>query len=159
MKDWQAVKEAYEFSGEPLRAIGETHGVSHTAIRKRAAAEGWQRQRAEIVAVASRKPMETDETRGPITSPVNLLRCPRCKGPGSEIWFSFSDKRVICRPCGVHFLADSDPHFRRIGAGDQHLRNLRALEKMEEVVGIPSYLCRPRERQLGPDPKPKAYEL
>jgi hypothetical protein len=41
--DWEAVEREYRAGVVSLREIGRAHGVSDTAIRKRAAAEGWVR--------------------------------------------------------------------------------------------------------------------
>jgi hypothetical protein len=41
--DWEAVERDYRADQISLRAIGAKHGVSDTAIRKRAKAEGWKR--------------------------------------------------------------------------------------------------------------------
>lgn len=42
--DWERVRAAYEVGGPAasFRALGEKFGVSHTAVRKRADAEGWK---------------------------------------------------------------------------------------------------------------------
>jgi hypothetical protein len=41
--DWQAIRAQYEAGGEAgtCRALARRHGLSHTAIAKRARAEGW----------------------------------------------------------------------------------------------------------------------
>lgn len=42
--DWERVRAAFEVGGPSasFRALGEKFGVSHTAVRKRADAEGWK---------------------------------------------------------------------------------------------------------------------
>jgi hypothetical protein len=42
--EWRAIRAVYEANGISIRAIGRQHGISHEAIRQRAAAEGWTRQ-------------------------------------------------------------------------------------------------------------------
>ena len=39
--DWVRIRAEYEAGGTSIRAIGKANGVSHTAIRKKAAADGW----------------------------------------------------------------------------------------------------------------------
>ncbi|WP_456281610.1 hypothetical protein M1D55_19400 [Cupriavidus sp. JZ107] len=41
--DWVAVEAAYRAGTEPVTAIAAKHGISHTAINKRAKAQGWIR--------------------------------------------------------------------------------------------------------------------
>ena len=51
--DWQSVEDAYR-SGTTLRTIGALHGISHTAVKKRAVAEGWSRDLSAQVRAATR---------------------------------------------------------------------------------------------------------
>lgn len=41
--DWVAVEAAYRAGIEPVTAIAAKHGISHTAVNKRAKANGWIR--------------------------------------------------------------------------------------------------------------------
>lgn len=41
--DWVAIEAAYRAGVEPVTAIAAKHGISHTAINKRAKAKGWVR--------------------------------------------------------------------------------------------------------------------
>ncbi|WP_211633384.1 hypothetical protein [Paraburkholderia nemoris] len=41
--DWVAIEAAYRAGVEPVTAIAAKHGISHTAINKRAKAHGWVR--------------------------------------------------------------------------------------------------------------------
>lgn len=52
--DWEAVEAAYRAGSLSVRAIGEAHGVTHVAIGKRAAKEGWQRDLSEKVRAATK---------------------------------------------------------------------------------------------------------
>ena len=47
--DWEAIEAAYRANIVSIRAIAAAHGVSDTAIHKRAKAEGWQRDLSEKV--------------------------------------------------------------------------------------------------------------
>lgn len=72
--DWEAVERAYRAGLKSLREIGLEHGVSHAAIRKRAARDGWDRDlsakikakadalvsRAEVSSEVSTERAETD---------------------------------------------------------------------------------------------------
>ena len=41
--DWEAIERAYRAGLKSIREVAEIHGVSDTAIRKKAAAHGWNR--------------------------------------------------------------------------------------------------------------------
>lgn len=41
--DWEAIEFDYRAGIKPLRMIGEEHGITHGAIRKRAQRDGWTR--------------------------------------------------------------------------------------------------------------------
>ncbi|MFC4431617.1 hypothetical protein [Cupriavidus respiraculi] len=41
--DWVAVEAAYRAGTEPVTAIAAKHGISHTAVNKRAKTQGWIR--------------------------------------------------------------------------------------------------------------------
>jgi hypothetical protein len=71
--DWQAIEREYRAGQLSDREISRQHGVSHTAIQKRAKAEGWVKDLAEAVRqtaaaklvaseVASGNPREAVET-------------------------------------------------------------------------------------------------
>ena len=44
--DWEAVEREYRAGQLSNRMIAEKHGISDTAIRKRAKRDGWERERA-----------------------------------------------------------------------------------------------------------------
>jgi len=44
--DWEQVQQEYEAGEKSLRQIGRDHGITHTAVRKRAKAENWQEREA-----------------------------------------------------------------------------------------------------------------
>jgi hypothetical protein len=47
--DWEAIEREYRAGQLSVREIAQQHGVSHTAINKRAKAEGWLRNLAQKV--------------------------------------------------------------------------------------------------------------
>lgn len=53
--DWEAIEREYRAGQLSLREIGRTYGVTDTAIRKKAKAEGWERALAEKVREAVRE--------------------------------------------------------------------------------------------------------
>jgi hypothetical protein len=61
--DWPAIRGDYERTAAPLRVIGAHHGVSHTAIRKRAAAEGWTRGAAPAMQGGAKAAFPSNEDR------------------------------------------------------------------------------------------------
>ena len=52
--DWEAIERAYRAGSLSIRNIADQHGVSDTAIRKRATKHGWQRDLTEQVQKAAR---------------------------------------------------------------------------------------------------------
>ena len=65
MNDWDGIEQAFRFSSKSNRAIAKEFGVSEGAIRKRAAAEGWEKG----VAAGVRQPRPELEDAGR-TSPA-----------------------------------------------------------------------------------------
>ncbi|GJE00568.1 hypothetical protein [Methylobacterium isbiliense] len=53
--DWEAIEAEYRAGQLSLREIAKRHGISDTAIRKRAKAEGWTRALADKVREAVRE--------------------------------------------------------------------------------------------------------
>lgn len=56
--DWEAIKRAYCSTLDSVRQVARAHNISHTAIAKKAAAEGWQRpeKTASLAAATGSKP-------------------------------------------------------------------------------------------------------
>lgn len=52
--DWEAIESAFRAGSLSVRAIAETHGITHAAISKRAKKEGWQRDLTEKVRSAAK---------------------------------------------------------------------------------------------------------
>lgn len=50
--DWEAVGIEYRAGILTTSAIGKSHGISHTAVQKRAKAEGWTRDLSKRIAAA-----------------------------------------------------------------------------------------------------------
>jgi hypothetical protein len=53
--DWEAIEKEYRAGQLSVREIARQHGVSETAIRKRAKADGWERALADKVREAVRE--------------------------------------------------------------------------------------------------------
>lgn len=51
--DWEGIKRAYCGTLDSVRQIARAHGISHTAIAKKAAAEEWQRPEKAAASVAA----------------------------------------------------------------------------------------------------------
>ncbi|MFP4104830.1 MAG: hypothetical protein ACLFVU_01975 [Phycisphaerae bacterium] len=62
--DWEAIERAYRAGSLSIRNIADQHGVSDTAIRKRATKHGWQRDLTEKVQKAARDKLVRREVRG-----------------------------------------------------------------------------------------------
>lgn len=61
--DWEAIERAYRAGVLSLRAIAKPHGISETAIRKRAEKEGWERDLSAKVAEKVRSELVRSEVR------------------------------------------------------------------------------------------------
>lgn len=59
--DWEAVEREYRAGVKTLRQIGDEHGCSHTAIRKRADAEGWVRDLSDRIKAKAAEIVSKDE--------------------------------------------------------------------------------------------------
>lgn len=68
--DWEAIEREFRAGQLSIRAIASAHGVTDTAIRKKAKAEGWQRSLANKVREAVReKLVRTDGSQDGSQSP------------------------------------------------------------------------------------------
>lgn len=61
--DWEAIESAYRAGSLSIREIASKHGVSDTAIRKRASSYGWQRDLTDKVKKATRNKLVCSEVR------------------------------------------------------------------------------------------------
>ena len=60
--DWEAIERAYRAGSLSVRAIGESQGVNHATILKRAKKEGWARDLTEQVRIATKQKVTTSVT-------------------------------------------------------------------------------------------------
>lgn len=60
--DWEAIERAYRAGSLSVRAIGESQGVNHATILKRAKKEGWTRDLTEQVRIATKQKVTTSVT-------------------------------------------------------------------------------------------------
>ena len=67
--DWEAIERAYRAGSLSVRAIGESQGVNHATILKRAKKEGWARDLTEQVRIATKQKVTTSVTRTSNQSP------------------------------------------------------------------------------------------
>ncbi|MBG8559153.1 MULTISPECIES: hypothetical protein [Pseudomonas] len=68
--DWEAIERAYRAGSLSVRAIGESQGVNHATILKRAKKEGWARDLTEQVRIATKQKVTTSVTGASNQSPV-----------------------------------------------------------------------------------------
>ncbi|PHM46001.1 phage protein [Xenorhabdus mauleonii] len=61
--DWEAIESAYRAGSLSIREIAAKHGVSDTAVRKRANLHGWQRDLTDKVKKATRTKLVHSEVR------------------------------------------------------------------------------------------------
>lgn len=61
--DWEAIERAFRAGVLSIRTIADRHGVSDTAIRKRAKAGGWERDLSEQVRKEVRNKLVRGEVR------------------------------------------------------------------------------------------------
>ncbi|WP_313203366.1 hypothetical protein [Pseudomonas sp.] len=67
--DWEAIERAYRAGSLSVRAIGESQGVNHATILKRAKKEGWVRDLTEQVRIATKQKVTTSVTSTSNQSP------------------------------------------------------------------------------------------
>lgn len=60
--DWEAIERAYRAGSLSVRAIGESHGVNHATILKRAKKEDWKRDLTDQVRAATKQKVTTAVT-------------------------------------------------------------------------------------------------
>ncbi|KNH48352.1 hypothetical protein [Pseudomonas lini] len=60
--DWEAIERAYRAGLLSVRAIGESHGVNHATILKRAKKEDWKRDLTDQVRAATKQKVTTAVT-------------------------------------------------------------------------------------------------
>ncbi|RTX19031.1 hypothetical protein DZA16_02685 [Pseudomonas aeruginosa] len=63
--DWESIERAYRAGALSIRTIADRHGVSDTAIRKKAKALGWERDLSEQVRKEVRNKLVRGEVRDP----------------------------------------------------------------------------------------------
>lgn len=61
--DWESIERAYRAGALSIRTIADRHGVSDTAIRKRAKSGGWERDLSEQVRKEVRNKLVRGEVR------------------------------------------------------------------------------------------------
>jgi len=61
--DWEAIESAYRAGSLSIRNIADKHGISDTAIRKKAAQQGWQRDLTKKVKDATNAKLVRAEVR------------------------------------------------------------------------------------------------
>lgn len=61
--DWEAIERAFRAGALSIRTIADRHGISDTAIRKRAKAHGWERDLSEQVRKEVRNKLVRGEVR------------------------------------------------------------------------------------------------
>jgi hypothetical protein len=61
--DWEAMETEYRAGAKTLRAIAADHGVTEGAIRKRAKAEGWERDLSEKIRRSTNAALVRSEVR------------------------------------------------------------------------------------------------
>lgn len=64
--DWEAVERDYRAGSKTLRQIGEEHGCSHVAVKKRAEREGWTRD----LSVRIKEAADAKVTKAEVTKEV-----------------------------------------------------------------------------------------
>ncbi len=68
--DWEAIESAFRAGSLSVRAISEVHGISHTAIAKRAKKEGWQRDLTDKVRAAAKAKVAKSVSNSGFQSPL-----------------------------------------------------------------------------------------
>lgn len=78
--DWEAVEREYRVGQLSNRMIAEKHGISDTAIRKRAKAQGWSKDLTEKVRQEVRSQLVRAEVRTPSVSDREVIEVAAATG-------------------------------------------------------------------------------
>lgn len=78
--DWEAVEREYRAGQLSNRMIAEKHGISDTAIRKRAKAQGWSKDLTEKVRQEVRSQLVRAEVRTPRVSDREVIEVAAATG-------------------------------------------------------------------------------
>ena len=78
--DWEAAERDFRVGQLSNRMIAEKHGVSETAIRKRAKAHGWSKDLTEKVRQEVRNQLVRTEVRTPIASDREVVEVAAATG-------------------------------------------------------------------------------
>ena len=78
--DWEAVEREYRAGQLSNRMIAEKHGISDTAIRKRAKAQGWSKDLTEKVRQEVRSQLVRAEVRTPSVSDREVIEVAAATG-------------------------------------------------------------------------------
>lgn len=154
--DWEVIKRAYCSTLESVRQIARTHGISHTAIAKRAATEEWQRPEKAVPHAA-----HTDSKASPAKKPRPAHQKPTSSIPvqaatteSERVTFSpelcdtictalaeGQSLRFICQQPGMPHIATvmrwlSDPEKRDFCEQYARAREAQAETLAEELLAI-----------------------
>ena len=78
--DWEAVEREYRAGQLSNRMIAEKHGISDTAIRKRAKAQGWSKDLSDKVRQEVRSQLVRAEVRTPSVSDREVIEVAAATG-------------------------------------------------------------------------------
>lgn len=78
--DWEAIAREYRAGQVSVRAIGNLYGVSHTAIAKKAKAEGWSRDLACEVRSAVNNKLVSKEVANPNANADEIIEAAAARG-------------------------------------------------------------------------------
>src|SRR5690606_34030312 len=75
--DWEAIERAYRAGSLSVRAIGDSQGVNHATILKRAKKEGWSRDFTDQVRTATKqkvsKAVTIDGNHAPLVTDAEII--------------------------------------------------------------------------------------
>ncbi len=154
--DWEAIKRAYCSTLDSVRQIARAHGISHTAVAKRAAAEEWQRpKKAASQATATDSKPSPAKKQSPAHAQPALITPAEGAATGPER-STFSQElcdaictalaegeslRSICQQPGMPHIATvmrwlSDPEKRDFCEQYARAREAQAETLAEELLAI-----------------------
>lgn len=153
--DWEAIKRAYCGTLDSVRQIARAHGVSHTAIAKKAAAEEWQRPQKTAPQATAGPKSSSDKKQKPL-APQPAPFVGASVGGAEPARATFSQElcdaictalaegeslRSICQQPGMPHIATvmrwlSDPEKRDFCEQYTRAREAQAETLAEELLAI-----------------------
>jgi hypothetical protein len=120
--DWESIERVYRAGSLSIRSIADKHGISDTAIRKRATKHGWQRDLTEKVRESTREKLVRSQVREPSSQQTEDEIIEEASSEAANIvlqhragladWRAIAEK-LCCALSGMDVTEDNHDKFAR----------------------------------------------